>query len=576
MRQTSELYKQFRTQTGSYYEVKIVRGDVTYGMNKLKSIAIDPAMFEGNGPQIGGVYSTTCKVKILERSINWPRGAAFEVFIRITDGTEFDDWMSIGTYYTDERHLDKYGNLEIIAFDAMLLLERPWTDKVEIPPEWPVTAQSACDMLSEALGIQFDSRTVLDNTVPFIGLNTTATARDTLAAVAAGMGGNWHVTPEGKLRLIPLAIPNEDVRAIAGIAVVGVSVVGDTTISDDDGKRYIDLGLKIKDIDIGNATGGITTVELEASGINSENAIARASDGDGYVLKGKCDFSNSDVAALCLSKVEGYSYQPYSAASARLDPMAELGDLVKIDGDMYQLVSINWKIGPHITADISAPFEETVDHEYPMLSESAKTLQKSMNYTDYTKRFLESSIEQTANSITSSVASGLEGLRGEIGEAAASINQQFNNYYNKTDIDNVLGVSATQLEQTSSSFTAIISSVEQSLNGQISTINSYIRYQELPNPFDPNYETNPDSTKVGTIIVGQNGNDNRASVRINKDGIYLDNGGTIVSLWNQNEQLSPKALTVPVGGKLTIGSILFQPRSSGNMSLMWVGQNNGN
>lgn len=577
MRQASKLYKQLRTQTGSYYEVKIVRGDVTYGMDKLKSITIDAAMFEGNGPQIGGVYSAQCKVKILEKSINWPRGAAFEVFIRITDGVQTDDsWMSMGTYYTDERHSDKYGNLEIIAFDAMLLLERPWTDKVEIPPEWPVTAQSACNMLSAALGIQFDSRTVLDNTVPFIGLKTTATARDTLAAVAAGMGGNWHVTPDGKLRLIPLKPPREGEAAIAGIAIAGIAIVGSGADHVYDGKSYIDLGLKVKDIDIGNATGAVTTVELEASGVDSENAVARASHGDGYVLKGKCDFSNSNVADLCLSKVEGYVYKPFNATSARLDPRAELGDMVQIDGDTYQLVSINWRIGPHITADISAPFEEAVDHEYPMLSESAKTLQKSMNYTDYTKRFLESSIEQTANSIKSSVASGLEGLRGEIGEAADRINQQFNNYYNKTDIDNVLGVSATQFEQTNDSFTSIIADVRKDLNGQITRINSYIRYQELPNPFDPNYETNPDSTKVGTIIVGQDGNDNRASVRINKDGIYLDNGGTIVSLWNQNEQLSPKALTVPVGGKLTIGSILFQPRSSGNMSLMWVGQNNGN
>jgi len=175
MRQVSNLYNHLRTQTGFYYEVKVVRGGYTYGMNQLKSITICPSMFEGNGPQIGGVYSSQCKVKIVEQSINWPRGAAFEVFIRITDGIQFDDWMSMGEYYTDERHSDKYGNLDIIAFDEMLLLERPWTDKVEIPPEWPVTAQSACSMLSEALGIQFDSRTVLDNTVPFIGLNTTAT-----------------------------------------------------------------------------------------------------------------------------------------------------------------------------------------------------------------------------------------------------------------------------------------------------------------------------------------------------------------------------------------------------------------
>lgn len=553
MRQASELYKQLRTQTGSYYEVKIVRGDVTYGMNKLKSITIGTAMFEGNGPQIGGVYSTQCNVKILERSINWPRGAAFEVFIRITDGTEFDDWISIGTYYTDERHSDKYGNLDIIAFDAMLLLERPWTDKVEIPPEWPVTAQSACSMLSAALGIQFDSRTVLDNTVPFIGLNTTATARDTLAAVAAGMGGNWHVAPEGKLRLIPLAVPPEDVRAIAGIAVAGVSVVGDTTISDDDGKRYIDLGLKVKDIDIGNATGSITTVELQASGVDSKNAIARASDGDGYILKGKCDFSNSDVAALCLSKVEGYVYKPFSATSARLDPIAELGDLIQIDGDTYQLVSINWRIGPHITADISAPFEEAVDHEYPMLSESAKNLHKAVNYTNRQIESTRSYITQTAQSITQGVAATYvsnQALANTLQEYSPT-EQIEQNYYNKSQSDSQASALASEIQLTDSRLSIAFSQLRSDTDNALNAMTYYIRYEN------------------GVVIIGKT--DDPTSVQIANNKISLYYGSREISYWDSSKQYTPTELQIPTGGKFTLGNIVFQPRSSGNMSCMWVG-----
>lgn len=330
--------------------------------------------------------------------------------------------------------------------------------------------------------------------------------------------------------------------------------------------RYITLGLSVKDLDVGNFTDAVSSVELTTS----DGTPARASRGEGYILKAKCDFSDSAVAGLCLAKVEGYVYKPFKATGARLNPEAELGDFVQIDGELYQIASIQWRLGPHITADISAPYEEAVDHEYPMLSASAKTLKMSKNYTT---QMVNSAIKQTAKDITTLVESGLADLSDEIADTKSEIDEQFDDYYTKTDIDNALGITATQISQTDSTITAMITSVKEDANGEFEKIASYIRYQEIPNPFDPNYSTTPETTLVGTVIVGQLGNDNRASVRINKDGIYLDNGGTIVSLWNQNEQLSPKALTVPVGGKLTIGDILFQPRSSGNMSLMWVGQN---
>ena len=50
---------------------------------------------------------------------------------------------------------------------------------------------------------------------------------------------------------------------------------------------------------------------------------------------------------------------------------------------------------------------------------------------------------------------------------------------------------------------------------------------------------------------------------------YLD--GEIVSFWNVNEQKTPKQLTIPVGGNLRLGDFQWTPRSTGNVSLLWVG-----
>lgn len=547
MRQILPPYEQLRIQRGSHYKVKIVRGPVTYELNKLKSIFVQQALFEGSGPQVGGVCSTKCTAKIKERNENWPRGASFTIMIQIVseDETQFSSWFSMGTYYTDQRRDDKYGNIDIIAFDSMLLLECPWTDKVEIPSEWPVTAQSACDMLSEALGIQFDDRTVLDNTVPFIGLDTTATARDTLAAVAAGMGGNWYVTPEGKFRLILLQNKIYEVPAIAGIAIAGISVVG---TGKEDELDLIELGMKVKDIDIGNETGIIGSVELETS----SGTVAHATYGEGYTLKAHCDFSDSNVAYLCMRNVYGYSYKPFKATSARLDPAAELGDLIEIDGDTYQLISVNWKIGSHITADISAPFEEVVDHEYPMLSESAKNLHKAVNYTNRQIEFTRSYIQQTERSITQGIASTYvsnQALANTLLDYSPT-EQIEQNYSTKTETNTIADGLASEIKLTDDNLTIAFSQIT-SADNKIDAMTYYIRYQD------------------GVIIIGKT--DSPTSVRISNERIALYYGNEMLSYWNQDKQYTPKELQIPTGGKFTLGSILFQPRSSGNMSLMWVG-----
>ena len=598
MRKFPQPFDELRLKEDSLYEIRVIQGETVYGMDRLKDISVDQALFDGAGPQIGGVYSCRCSVKLVEETSNWPRAASFEVQARIVsaDKSQHSEWFSFGTYYTDQRYADTFGNLTLKSYDGMLALEQTWIDKVaEIPSTWPITAKAACDLIQEALGVQFDSRTVLDNTVPFIGLNSTqttdevettdeaireafrmTTARDTLAAVAAGMGGNWHITPEGKLRLIPLVLPPDDIRAIAGIAITGLSVVGSTTMDNSNEHRYINLGMKVKDLDIGSITSGVTTVELT----NSNGVTSRASDGEGYILKGNCEFANTAIAELCYNNVYGYTYSAFTASGARLNPAAELGDFVEIAGNQYQIYSIHWKVGPHITADISAPYEEAVEHEYTISNKSTKALQKAMGYTDRQVRGAYSYIEQTANGIKTGVAETYvsnDALNEKLANYSPA-SEIASMYYNKADIDAMDYASSTEISQTTNDITLAISQLREDTlgeNGAVTDIISYVYFgTNVPLIKDPQHPENV--SIVSAVVVGKKGGDNRTSVRITNDGIYLCYDNTAVSSWDQNEQLSPKALRVPVGGKLTIGSILFQPRSSGNMSLLWVGDNNGN
>ena len=61
-------------------------------------------------------------------------------------------------------------------------------------------------------------------------------------------------------------------------------------------------------------------------------------------------------------------------------------------------------------------------------------------------------------------------------------------------------------------------------------------------------------------------------LKLENDQIVMEVNGQPITYWNVNEQYMPKMVNIPVGGSLRLGSIQFQPRSSGNLSLLWVGE----
>lgn len=568
------LYEQLRAQTGSYYEVRVIRGEgqdaQTYGMDKLKSIRVKPALFENDGPQIGGVHSTQCEVKLLEASAYWPRMSEFDVQIRLVEPHDADaqeyahsEWLSMGTYYTDERKADKYGNLSLVAFDEMLMLEQSWTDKiVNTPAEWPVTSQKAAELICEATGIVIDSRTVLDNATAYIGFDTKSTARDVMRSIAVGNGGNWFITAEGKYRLIKLQNKNAGSSAIAGLAIAGINVVGNT--SDDDDVAYV--GMSAANVDFSDSQAPVTGVEIKSP----EGTVAFAGNREGYVIKAECDYADTAIAEVCLSKVAGYVYLPFEARAARIDPLAEVGDYVYIAEVTYPIVTMDWNIAPKITANISAPFEEEVDHEYRTMSEAARAYQKSVKYTDDSIDYLKDTyIRQTAESIVIGAMESYvddDKFNQELRIFAESLQ---NDYYTKAESNQQYDAIATQLEQTAKGFESNITTFQNNVNNEINAVKSYITYKLM--------DDRQGNHNVGTVVIGVLGDpDNKTSIRITNEEIGLYYGDECISYWNQDNQLTPKALKIPVGGKFTLGSIMFQPRASGNMSLMWVGETNGN
>lgn len=423
MRETSALYKALRNQPGYHYEVNVICNstETVYGMSDLQSVHIKPMLFVENGPSIGNACSSECDITLRESSENWPRMAEYEVKVRVKseDNSQYSEWLTLGTYFTDERSYTVSGNLSITGFDGMLKMETSWTDKITPPASWPITAKAWCDLIENAGLAEFDARNDINNSVAFVGLDTTSTIRDKLKDIAAAHGGNFVMTPEGKLRLIPFTNTIiYDTGAISGIAVAGIAIVG-TTGDSSVNPNYSFLGMNCRSFSKSTPLSAVTGAELQTE----TGTKTTAGVDNGYVLKGNCNFASTNgVAALCLSRSIGYVYRGFESDTAYLDPASEPGDLVLFEDVAYQIMSLEWNINHRPTANISAPYEEEIDHEYEYLSENAKYYRKSVSYTDeqiddvnYRIETAETAIEQTAESV-SILATKTERIEDELSE----------------------------------------------------------------------------------------------------------------------------------------------------------------
>jgi len=164
-----------------------------------------------------------------------------------------------------------------------------------------------------------------------------------------------------------------------------------------------------------------------------------------------------------------------------------------------------------------------------------------------------SAIEQSATSIKQSVAAQYVS-NSALNDALAGYSptaQIEQNYYSKSESDKKADALASEIELTDSRLTLAFSELRSDTNDAINAMSYYIRYED------------------GVVIIGKT--DSPTSIRISNEQIGLYYGGELLSYWNQDKQYTPKALQIPTGGNFTLGSVLYQPRNSGNLSLMWIG-----
>lgn len=363
---TSSLYKSIFADPAHTVQWKITVNGTDYTGEKIAAAQtprLSRRLIDGDEPTIGQCIAATFAGAIYEASSAVPRMAAVSVAYRLAlplpEGSSAEptvsEWITLGTTYIDTRQEDKASKTLILScYDKMLVGNVTYLDVTGFD-EWPQSQAAVAAEIAEIMGVSLDGRTTLRTGAGYmVEYPNDLSCLEVLGYIGVANAGNWCITPANALRLVPLT----------------------------GGSGSFDLGSAI--------LGGLhTSPALETwAGVvvyYADEAAYEAGDTTGEtgrVLTCDCPWATQDTADGILAAIEGHAYQPFSVNGAAIDLALELGDSVTA-GLTGETVS-----GPVFTidvtgsgieqADIAAPVEDEIDHEYPYASYIDRSLKRKV------------------------------------------------------------------------------------------------------------------------------------------------------------------------------------------------------
>lgn len=158
------------------------------------------------------------------------------------------------------------------------------------------------------------------------------------------------------------------------------------------------LGQNASDLDYDEKAPKISRVNLAVD----IDHIYTSGDDTGRTLEVSCPWGSQAMADSILAKVSGIEYQPYEASDALLDPATEIGDGITIGGVYSVLAQSYVSLDKQCAANISAPYTDEIDDEYPYKTPEQRKTERQLAQT-------RSLITKTAEEIKLEV----QGLNGK-------------------------------------------------------------------------------------------------------------------------------------------------------------------
>lgn len=99
----------------------------------------------------------------------------------------------------------------------------------------------------------------------------------------------------------------------------------------------------------------------------------------GRTLTLDCPWGTQAMADNILATLEGYQYQPFEAQNAIIDPAAELGDGLTVNGVYGGIFKLTIRSGVLHSADVSSPQDEEIEHEYKFTPAAERKIERRIN-----------------------------------------------------------------------------------------------------------------------------------------------------------------------------------------------------
>lgn len=364
---TSELWDKIFRMHGTIREYQFDINGVIYGPESEVSHSVSGGLYEEFG--IGNASSSHLSISFYADNV--PRSAVIERYIRIknNDAGLVSEWKPKGVFFANRRTEDD-GLWTIDAFDALRKAERLW---VPYGGEtvFPMTMVGVVDELASMLDIEVDPRTKINPEyyIEEYPYDDNYTIRDMLRFIAAAHGGNWIVTDEGRLLLVPLfSAPPETGYLVTeygnAITIGGTRIIVDKSHTRQSPSaegcfdRYY-AGLDLTGLQKNSVQRPVTRVTLTGT----PDGDLTAGDDDGMELKAECPYGTPNMVNAILEDVYGCMYWMYSADDVNVDPAMELGDGITI-GNIYSVIArvdddgMGWP-------SLSQPGKTELEDEYP-------------------------------------------------------------------------------------------------------------------------------------------------------------------------------------------------------------------
>lgn len=336
MQDRSALWKSIVSDGNFYTEAKAEINGTEY--TEISAPMINRASCS-KALSVGNCVSATLQLSIRTEDII-PRSAEVIVRQRVSNGEESSEWLPAGTFFIGKRGTDPVsGILTFTCYDAMLKANDAYP--LSESDVWPKTMKACVREIADLLGVPVDARTwdfVIERIDYFINEPSGSSMIEILQYIGAVYGGNWIITPQNKLRFVPVESPMEDTENLVNV--------------------YGILG----GVDVGNT--------ITVSGVRmttSEGTAYTSGDNIGYVIEIADNlYATQSMCDELYQKLNGVSYQPYTFSSSIYDPAAEIGDTVFRMGTIRSILCAELvSVGASFRGDISAPGSSEVADEYP-------------------------------------------------------------------------------------------------------------------------------------------------------------------------------------------------------------------